>query len=174
MDYIKYSEAKANDIALIAHDLKRSTVELRQAAEQMNNDAKANSVTAAQSFFFIKEAYSQLDEAVKMLYAVKDFLDKAVVPSKMEADGVDMVRIPELARSFSKQSRMSASFLDKEGGFKWLRDIGQGDIIQETVNAQTLASFVRSMIIEEGVDPPADIVKVSTYNTTSINKYTPK
>ena len=52
--------------------------------------------------------------------------------------------------------------------------IEQGDMIQETVNAGTLSAFIRNMILEQGIDPPEDIVKVSTYSTTSMVKYRPK
>jgi hypothetical protein len=158
------------------HDMSISMLvtSVKKLVDDLRDDATANSATAATVLFHIKNTHASLDKTVKMLYAVKDLLDKTVVPAKMEADGVDMVRVPELARSFSKQTKYSASFIDKEKGFEWLRDIGQGDIIQETVNAGTLASFCRNLILEQGVDPPEDVVKVTTYDAIGINKYTPK
>lgn len=174
MDYAFYTRAKTEGYTEIASGLSASVLELKKAVDKLRDDPQANPATAAKVLFAVKDAHAQLDAAVKQLYAVRDFLDKVIVPTKMDEAGVDMVRVPELARSFSKQNKMSASFLDKEKGFEWLRSIGQGDIIQETVNAGTLASFCRNMILEEGIEPPDDVVKVSTYSTTSINKYTPR
>lgn len=172
--YYETTNDTCDGIAHSADDLATTIEGLKDLVERLRDDAGANAATAARCLLAIKETHAKLDAATKSLYRVRDFLDKSIVPTKMEAEGVDMVRIPELGRSFSKQSKMSASFIDKQAGFEWLRSIGQGDIIQETVNAGTLASFVRNMIIEEGIDPPEDVVKVTSYNTTSINKYTPK
>ncbi len=136
-------------------------------------DAKVTS-DAAKAYFHIKSAYEALDGARKELYHLKDLFDKVIVPELMENDDIDMLRIPELARSFSRQQKFSASFVDKEEGFKWLRDNGQGDLIVETVNAGTLAAFCRSMIMDEGLEPPADVIRVTTYYGTGMSKYTPK
>lgn len=170
-----------NQIVAVCHEISRGAAtlaplveETRALVELLRDDSSATSTSAAYALFHVKNAHAELDDVIKALYHVRDFLDKVVVPARMDAEGTDMVRIPELARSFSKQNKMSASFLDKEAGFKWLRDLGQGDLIQETVNAGTLASFVRNLITEQGIDPPEDVVKVTTYSTTSINKYTPK
>ena len=174
MDYVSYANAKADGYTLAATSLATSIQELKVTIEKLRDDPQANAATAARALYAIKEAHAQLDASVKSLYHIRDMLDKIIVPAKMDDEGIDMVRVPELARSFSKQSKLSASFVDKEKGYEWLRSIGQGDIIQETVNAGTLASFVRNMILEDGIEPPEDVVKVSPYNTTGINKYTPK
>lgn len=163
-----------DDIETLSRNIDAQVKALRVITDQIRDDGSADAATAAQVLFYVKNSHAVADRAVKDMYAVRDFLDKTIVPAKMEEQGIDMLRIPELARSFSRQSKMSASFLDKQKGFEWLRGIGQGDIIQETVNAGTLASFCRNMILEEGVDPPDDVVKVTTYHTTGINKYTPK
>ena len=128
----------------------------------------------ATSLFLMDATHKRLDEMRKRFYHEKDYLDKKVLPAALEAANTDIVRVPELARSFSLQVKYSASFLDKDKGFEWLRERGSEDLIQETVNAGTLAAFVKSLIVDEGVDPPEDIVKVSTYQTIGITKYTPK
>lgn len=162
--------------------------QVRETTEQLNSllvqiqgivgyVADAGSVQApetARMLFAVKTAHEDLDKATKGLYHVKDALDKNILPAKLEAAGVDLIRVPELARSFSVNEKTSASFIDKERGFDWLREIGQGDLIQETVNAGTLSTFIRNLQMEQGIDPPDDIVKVSTYKTISVTKYTPK
>lgn len=126
------------------------------------------------ALFHLKERYDAADRLVKRIYHVKDAIDKRVLPERMRANNIDGFKLPEIARSFSIIEKTSASFVDKEAGMKWLRSIGQGDIIQETVNASTLAAFCRSMLIEQGVEPPPEAIKVSTYSTTGMTKYRPK
>jgi hypothetical protein len=53
--------------------------------------------------------------------------------------------------------------------FSWLRKEGHGDMIQETVNAQTLAAFVRELLDEneddklpEDLDPLLNVTKKQT------------
>lgn len=148
--------------------------EVSQWVDDATDDKTIEIAEIAAALLHVKEAHAELDRVAKKLYHVKDKLEKHSLPSRMEEMDIDMLRVPGLGRSFSIQNKMSASFIDKEKGFEWLRSTGQGDIIQETVNAGTLTSFVRNLIIEEGIDPPDDIVKVSQYKTTSIAKYTPK
>lgn len=126
------------------------------------------------AYWSLKEQYRELDRQRKRVYAVLDRLDKGIVPEALDAAGTDMVRIPEMGRSFSIRTNLSASFHDKDAGIQWLRDIGQGDMVQETVNAGTLASMVSRMIKDEGLEPPEEIVKVNPYRTIGSSKYTPK
>lgn len=126
------------------------------------------------ALFRAKEGYDKLDALVKKLYHFKDRLDKHTLPTRMADAGLEMFRVPSIARSFSTVEKTSASFIDKQKGYEWLRNIGQGDIIQETVNAGTLAAFCRNMVLEQGQEPPTDIIKMSSYSVTSITKYRPK
>ena len=141
---------------------------------KMSLDFMGNAVRASIALYHLSLYHKALDDEAKRAYHFKDLFDKGIVPKKMEAEGLDLLRVPEVARSFSLQQRMSASMVDKEKTFDWLRDIGQEALIQETVNASSLSALCRNLIIDEGIDPPADAVKVSTYQATSINKYTPK
>lgn len=163
---------------LKCHEIAADALNEIAALEEMGNRAADDSTIetseVAKMLFDVIAAHAALDRAAKRLYHVKDKLEKHTMPTRMDAMGVDMIRVPEIARSFSRQPKMSASFVDKEKGFQWLRDIGMGDVIQETVNAGTLTAFVRNMMLEEGIDPPEDVVKVSQYYSTGINKYTPK
>lgn len=180
-DPIAYDEfvadlAKQHDLAMRVGDMLEgifNEIEARnrKASTSLGSAAPAAIATA---LFFMDATHKRLDEMRKRYYHEKDHLDKKVLPAALEAAGTDIVRVPELARSFSLQTKYSASFVDKDKGFEWLRGRGSEDLIQETVNAGTLAAFVKSLIIDEGVDPPEDIVKVSTYQTIGVTKYTPK
>lgn len=139
-----------------------------------DEDKTVKPAEIALMLFAISGAHEKLDASAKALYHVKDKLNKVVLPKRLEDNNTDIVRVPEIARSFSLQTKTSASFIDNEAGFAWLREIGQGDLITQTVNAGTLSAFVRNLQNDQGIDPPEEIVRVNTYNTISVNKYKPK
>ena len=118
--------------------------------------------------------YKDLDEQRKRLYKALDHMNKGVLPEKFADRDLDKIQLKSLSRSFYPITKLSASFHDKERGFEWLRENGDDALITETVNAGTLASHVKRMIEDEGIDPPEDIVKVNTYKITGSSKYTPK
>lgn len=150
--------------------IEEQTNHLHQAVAQFKGRARDSSV----ALFHLSNLHAQIDAITKKIYHMKDLYDKTVVPSKMDEEGIDLLRIPELARSFSRQQRMSASMVDKEKAFEWVRSMGQDDIIQTTINASTLASFCRNLMEEQGIEPPPDAVKLNIYYATGVNKYTPK
>jgi hypothetical protein len=170
----KEFKAGCERIEAVAPKLIAQIEELERWVDQAVDDTTIDMSEVARAFFYARTAHEVMDAVAKRLYHVKNHLDKSVLPARMEANDTDMVRLPDVGHSFSVQSKMSASLINKEAGFEWLRSIGQGDIIQETVNASTLSAFVRSQILEEGVDPPEDVVRVNTYKTISVRKYNPK
>lgn len=174
MDKIEQISESCKIIAETLAKLLPEIQKIKDLTDGVRDDPTMRAANAATALFMVKGAHDAVDAAKKAIYKPKDFLDKVIVPEKMEADGVDQVRVPSIARSFSVQDKMSASFVDKEAGFEWLRGLGQGDMITETVNAGTLTAYVRNLILEEGIDPPEDVVKVSQYKATGMNKYMPK
>jgi hypothetical protein len=158
-------------------DVHATMVKLAEQMEQWAETAKEEPPKPAELailFFNMKEGYKAVDGARKRVYHVVDMVEKYLMPKVMEDNDLDMIRVPEIARSFSLRNQLSASMIDKDEAMKWLRKEGHGDLIQETVNSSTLSSFIKSLIIDEGIDPPEEYFKVSQYKTTGINKYTPK
>ncbi len=142
--------------------------------KQVEEDLTLKPADLAKTYWLVSELHDSLKKQLTRLYHVVNAMDKAVLPRLFEHHGVDMVRIPELGRSFSIRQMTTASMLDKEGAMAWLRNNGHGDLIQETVNAGTLASFIRNLQLEQGIDPPEELFKVNSYKTIGSNKYTPK
>jgi hypothetical protein len=60
--------------------------------------------------------------------------------------------------------------IDKPLGLDWLRNSGNGSLIQETVNSNTLAAFAKNLNDEEGKELPGEIFKTSIMTVTSITK----
>jgi hypothetical protein len=142
--------------------------------EKIKDDKTLKPADLAKVYFYMDGFHDDVKAALNRLYHVIDAMDKFVLPTLLEHHGIDMVRVPEIKRSFSIRQMMTASIVDKEEGMKWLRENGFKDLIQETVNAGTLASTFRSMILDQGIDPPEEIFKVNNYKKISVTKYTPK
>lgn len=142
--------------------------------EKVDGDMALKPADMAKAFWAAKNLHDDIKKQLTRLYHVVNAFDKALLPKLFEHHGVDMVRIPELGRSFSVRQMTTATMIDKEGAIAWLRGEGHGDLVQETVNAGTLASFVRNMVLEMGMDPPEDLIKVTNYTTIASNKYNPK
>lgn len=127
-------------------------------------------------FRTLDEGYDAIDALRKKFYLSNDTLNKSIVPQAIENSGMDLVRIPDLGRSFYIVPKLSVSIVEgaKEAAYDWLRKNGGEDLPQLTVNAGTLAAWVRQMQKEKNIDPPAELFTLNPYNTTGSSKYTPK
>lgn len=161
------------DLGKTIEFLDKDAVRLQGMSDAFRDDGTVKPSTLAEFYFHVHALHEQADNAVKKLYHVKDFLNKSLIPQRLKDAGLDAIRVPAVARSFSIVTKTSATMVDKERGLEWLREQGQGEMIQETVNAGTLSAFCRNLILERGIDPPDDIIKVSTYDTLSMVKYKP-
>lgn len=176
-DFLKTLQPGAaicSDRQIEAIDVEVGAAELLTDSLKDLNAESGDLVPLAVWYEAAKAEHERLDKLAKRMYHVKNQLEKSILPKAMDNCDLDSFRSPELGRSYFRQTKMSGTFLDKEKGYQWLRDNGHGDIITETVNAGTLSSFLSNLINEEGIEPPDDIVKVSTYDTTTSRKYTPK
>lgn len=160
------------DIESILNDLNEAITKAEHFHTSEDYDAIEIS-EIARRYWVTKELYDRAKECSTRLYGIYNSFDKAIFPGQLEKRDLDMVRLPDLARSFSIRTNVSASMLDRERAMEWLRDNGHGDLIQETVNAGTLASFARNLQIEHGVDLPEYLFKVTTYNSMGSSKYNP-
>lgn len=135
---------------------------------------QGNLVDALKLFHYLDTQYEALDKARKKIYGLLDSMDKGMLPAMFEASGQDLARIPELGRSFYPTTKYSARVGDKEGLYKWLRENNGEDLIQETVNSSSLAGFLKSMSLEQGIDAPPEVAELVTYKIIGSSKYTPK
>ena len=165
------TELKASDMVAL---LRSKADNAEEWLETIREDKSIKPADMAKMFYAMDTFYDEVKAQLTRIYNVVNAVDKAIFPALLEHHGLDMVRVPELKRSFSVKQMTSASMIDKEGGLAWLEQQGHGDLIQRTVNAGTLASFFRSMILEQGIDPPEDLFKVNSYRTITSAKYTPK
>ena len=120
-------------------------------------------------FDHLRKATNKIKEAREALDEMEMRLSREQVPDVMRAHGIRNTTIEGVGQ-VKLNNKWSCSMLDKALGFDWLRGNGHGSLITETVNAQTLASFAKSLNDEEGTELPDDIFKTSIMTYTSITK----
>lgn len=117
-----------------------------------------------------RDDYKDLDELRKEIYELLETLSKSVLPEMMVENGVKTVTLENVGRRFTKSTKLSCSMIDKDKGIEWLNENGGNALPQLTVNGQTLSSFAKARIENEGLDMPEDIFKVSTVANISATK----
>ena len=122
----------------------------------------------------LKAAKENLEAMVKAVNGLLTEVSGIRIPEALEAAGLDKVQIPELERSFYPVIKYSASMKDKGAAFRWLREHDAGSLITETVNANTLASFLKDHMVETGEVAPDDVFSFGSYTRTGSSKYRPK
>lgn len=108
------------------------------------------------------------DEVKKTIGKAYDHIRVMVLPTKMDAEGLDSMTVAGVGR-VSVTGDIHASTVDKQGAFIWLEENGHGDVIQETVNAGTLKAILRKRL-KEGQEIPEALFKVSPFDRASITK----
>jgi len=103
----------------------------------------------------------------KRINAVHSRMKEHVVPTKFEEQGVTTITVDGYRYSVSHTTR--AGIVDKLNAHEWLRANELGDIITETVNAQTLGAVARGLL-EEGNELPEEFFKTYIQPNTSITK----
>lgn len=116
----------------------------------------------------LRSINSHIKEAREALTQMEERLSRQQIPDVMRANNVRSITIEGVGR-VSLGSRWSASMIDKEAGMKWLRESGNGGVIQETVNAQTLGALAKELN-NEGLDLPNQFFNTSIMTYTSITK----
>ena len=115
-----------------------------------------------------KEQKKELDAKGKELGAEIDRLDLALSDAMAEAE---CERFSRNGSTFYLNTRLYASPVagKKEELFAALKENGYGSIVTETVNANTLSSFVKEQMAENDEEVPAWLAeKISTFEKVSV------
>lgn len=115
-----------------------------------------------------KDKKKELDAEVKNLNAQIEELDAALSDAVAEAE---CERFSRNGNTFYLNTRLFASPIagQKEAMFQVLKDNGYGEIVTETVNANTLASFVKEQMAENNDEVPEWIAQVvNTFEKVSV------
>lgn len=124
--------------------------------------------TIVKHFASLRTEYRALKDKLEKLEKEVDDLSYNLIPTMFDNQHVKTIAIDDVGRVTVNQ-RWVASMPDKELGMGWLRSSGNGGIIIETVNAQTLASFAKQRALD-GEPLPEPLFTVGTAPYTSITK----
>lgn len=118
----------------------------------------------------LKASTDSLAKIMKILNAVQHHQQYSVVPKVMVDNNIRTHTDDLLKVRFGMSSRWSAKIIDKPGAYAWLRGNGAGDLITETVNAQTLGAFAGSYIEDQGLDLPEQLFQVNQAKYATVTK----
>lgn len=152
----------------------KACVYLIDAADMIRQDthqtvASDDHIEIIRHYAKLRQINEQIKEAREALDEMEKRLSREQVPGTMRSHGIKTITVEGVGR-VSLSNRWSASMLDKAMGFQWLRDTGNGALIIETVNAQTLAAFAKDLNDNQGKELPAEIFNVGIMTVTSITK----
>lgn len=123
----------------------------------------------AQAFKVLQDRYNEAKAVSAGVYAEFEFLRKNILPARMDEMGITTVNIKDVGR-IQISHQLSAKQVDKFALQEWLQANGHGDLIAETVNASSLASFIKAQIADGEPIPDDDIIQISTYEVASVVK----
>lgn len=118
----------------------------------------------------IGDQYDALDKQRKRIYQSIEDMSRIVIPEMMGEQDIKTITLDDLGFRFTVAQRYSCSMPDKELGMAWLKDNGLGDLIQPTVNAQTLSSAAKKRLEDEGLEMPTELFTTSYMAYTSATK----
>lgn len=135
-------------------------------------DATYNELVAA--LIRTKEAHDALKERTSEAWDAVCVIARQVIPARFEQDQIQNITVilpdgtkkqllvlPQVSVKTPEEKRMELR--------DWLRAHEAAEIITETVNASTLAAYVRAQM-KAGEEYPNDICEISTYETASLRK----
>ena len=120
----------------------------------------------------LREQKKNLEERVKALNAEIDALDAKLVQAMIDQETQSFNRSGKLFY-LKTVTRASAKAGEQERLYQWLKDNGYGDLVKETVNAQTLTGFAKELMEENDDELPgdlADMVNIFEKQTVAMRK----
>lgn len=145
------------------------TVKSGASTSEGSNVKRGELEDACRLYYHIRKEYDNVNEVRKKIGGQLEHMSYNVIPNLMEVREVRNITLDDVSTRFSLSTRTSATMLNKQEVMDWLREIGAGDMITETVNASSLGSFVDEYVTEKQIDPP-DCVQVKRHSLTSMTK----
>ena len=134
---------------------------VRERAEVIKDKTKLTLPLAVQMMDSLYSFKENLSASVKSpTEKAYDTLRFSVIPEFMDEEDVRSVTYDGIGR-VNAIDDIQVSTLDKDGAKEWLKKVDLEDLIQETVNAQTLSAALRKRLKDGKPMPPEDIIKVT-------------
>lgn len=139
-------------------------------AQAREEYSKLSLLELAKKFKELKAKKEEADAELSLITAAFDVIRMESIPNKMEADGIESIKLEGIGRL----GLTADMFLSVKGGKKtdlydWLLINGFGELIQDSVNASTLKAFVKEQI-KKGKPVPTDCLTITPFQRASITK----
>ncbi len=163
-----FKTEKYNSWQTLHRELKKTLDLFAVSLEEEDNWTPEKSV---EFLVLVREIADGIKEYKSRLEQVKNFLSYAVIPRIFDEHGIKSVSYEHLKARVSLKSQLRASVQtdQKENAIQWLKENHPG-IVTETINANTLSSFAKLMLEEEGIELPSELFKTETATNASITK----
>lgn len=121
-----------------------------------------------------QENHAQLKATTTAAWREVELIARRIIPDRMEADQIQNITVilPDGSKRQLKvldQVSVKTPQDKKLALWNWLRDNDAEHLISETVNASSLAGFIREQM-RLGDPYPSEICEISTYSTASLVK----
>ncbi len=124
------------------------------------------SVELAMYMDAIGKLHSDLDDVKKEVGKLFDYIRTKLLPDKMESEGLDSMKVAGLG-TVVLTSDMYMSVADKDAAYRWLIEIGSGDLIVDTVNSSSLKALLRRRL-QDGEEIPEGLFRINPFTRASI------
>lgn len=111
-----------------------------------------------------------LEADLKEVNAEYDFIRMALIPERFEDEAIGKMTVNGVGTvSISHDMYVSLKADRKADALQYLKDIGKGSIVQESVNSSTLRAVVKQMV-KDGEQVPDELFNVHPFARASITK----
>lgn len=131
--------------------------------------AANNPAELVRTYADLREEGEALRDAIADISKMERDLSYTKIPECFDLHGIQNVNVVGYGR-VSLSQKWACSIIDREKGFSFLREHGQGGMIIETVNAQTLGAWAHAETEEKGREPPSEIFKTSVSRFVSLTR----
>lgn len=127
-------------------------------------------IELVQAMSALRGKKDEYEEVLKTINQHYDFLRYVVVPQRFDDEGLQNMKLEGIGRvSLTSGLYVSIKADKKQDAYEFLSDTGHGGIITNTINAQTLAATIKSMI-QKGEEVPDTLFTVTPWTRASITK----
>ena len=119
----------------------------------------------------LKERLDFKKDELKEIQKAYDVMRLETIPQMCEEAGVEGMKVEGVGSLIlTGDMYVNIPAASREDTHTWLRDMGYGDLIKETVNSSTLKSWAKGMV-ERGDDlPDEEMIKMTPFTRASIRK----
>jgi len=114
--------------------------------------------------------YEKISDIVKEFGTIKDLFNKSLLPQTMTDHNTNTLTISEGHRAtITEKVYAAVKAGQRENAYKWLKENGADSLVTETVNAQTLSAYAKSLA-EENMVLPDEYFNVSVIPSVSLTR----